>query len=63
MIRYKLSNKDTFVEKSVTNFVFSMTLDKLQAYTAHDIDVAAKSSKGQGPFSDRIVVTTHETSK
>lgn len=63
MIRCKLSNKDTSVKKSVNNSVLSMTLDKLQAYTVYHIDVAAKSSKGQGPFSDRIVVTTHETSK
>ncbi len=62
-IRYKLSNKDTSVTISVNNSVLSMSLGNLQAYAEYHIDIAAKTSKGQGPFSNLVVVTTHETSK
>ena len=60
-IKYKPSNKDSFHKKSVNSSILSLTLGKLRAYTEYHIDIAAKSSKGQGPFSDIVVVTTDQT--
>lgn len=62
-IRYKASHESGSVKKSFGNSLLNTTLADLQAYTEYQIDVAAKSSKGQGPFSNRVVVTTDETSK
>lgn len=62
-VRYKTVNNDAIFTISVNDSVLSMDLEKLQAYTEYHIDVAAKTSKGLGPFSHYLPVTTHETGK
>ena len=60
-VRYKAANSNAFFPKAVDASVLSMNLEKLKAYTEYRIDVAAKSSKGQGPFSHHLKITTDET--
>ena len=62
-VRYRAVNNDASFTKSVNDSVLSIDLEKLQAYTEYHIDVAAKTSKGLGPFSHYLSVTTHETGK
>ena len=59
-IRYKAVNQQ-YYRKNVAASVMSLDLLRLQAYTLYSIDIAAKTSLGNGPFSRPITVTTKET--
>lgn len=60
-IRYKTSIVGENLQSLNTSEIF-FTVSSLLPFTKYHIEIAAKTSKGRGPFSMPFFVTTHETS-